>query len=308
LNNNKKVVFSLKKLFDHMRSTLRRKLASRKGSAAYWTVNMVVNETFNSPEDSLRHFHWRNAQYPGYIDLMPVRGHDGKIVLDYGCGPGNDLVGFSVFSEVKKLYAVDVSPTALEAAKKRLSLHNKHADFIKIDENENIIPIPSNSVDYIHASGVLHHCANLNLVLSELHRILKNDGRMSVMVYNYSSIWLHLYVAYIQQLYYGRFKEEPLLEAFRKSTDGGYCPVSHCYAPDSFLALMQQHGFKGEFRGAAISLMEMKILEKRFDAIADRRLDEEHRDFLSELTFNEKGIPLYRGSVAGIDACYLFEK
>ena len=301
-------MFSLRLLLNRIRSSVRRKLASRKESAAYWTVHMVANEIFNSPEDSLRHFHWRNAQYPGYIDLMPVRGHDGKIVLDYGCGPGNDVVGFSVFSEVEKLYAVDVSPTALEAAKYRLSLHNKTADFVLIDEKENKIPLPSNSVDYIHTSGVLHHCANLKAVLSELHRILKDDGRMSVMVYNYSSIWLHLYVAYIQQLYYGRFKEHSLLEAFRRLTDGENCPVSHCYTPDNFLALVQQHGFKGKFKGAAISLTEMKSLAKRFDAIMDRRLSEEHRDFLSELTFNDKGIPLYRGSVAGIDACYFFEK
>ena len=25
---------------------------------------------------------------------MPVSGRDGDIVLDYGCGPGHDLVGF----------------------------------------------------------------------------------------------------------------------------------------------------------------------------------------------------------------------
>lgn len=71
---------------------------------------------------------------------------------------------------------------------------------------------------------------------------------------------------------------------------------------------MQPHGFKEKFKGAAISMTEMKCLEKRFDAIADRRLSEEHRAFLSELTFNEKGIPVHDGNVAGIDACYIFEK
>lgn len=299
----------MKLLINRICYALRKKLASKKGSAAYWTVHMVANEEFKSPEDSLRHFHWRNALYPGYIDLMPVSGQDGKVVLDYGCGPGNDVVGFSVYSDVKKLYALDVSSTALEAAKQRLNLHNKAAEFILIEEMQNVIPLPSNSVDYIHTSGVLHHCANLDAVLSELRRVLKkDDGQMSVMVYNYSSIWLHLYVAYIQQLYYGRFKEFPLLEAFRRSTDGEHCPVSRCYTPEKFLALVQQHGFKGEFKGAAISLTEMKCLEKRFDAIEDRRLGDEQRDFLSELTFNEKGIPLYRGDVAGIDACYLLRK
>ena len=269
---------------------------------------MVANESFNSAEESLCYFHWRNAQYPGYIDLMPVHGQDGKVVLDYGCGPGNDVVGFSVYSDVKKLYAVDVSSTALEVAKKRLELHNKTADFFLINEKENKIPLPSKSVDYIHTSGVLHHCANLGNVLVELYRILKDNGQIAVMVYNYCSIWLHLYVAYVLKIYYGRFKDSSLLDAFRRSTDGEDCPVSRCYKPDEFLSIAQQHGFKGRFKGAAISMTEMKCLGARFDAISDRRLSVEHRDFLSELSFNEKGIPVYQGEVAGIDACYLLEK
>ena len=128
------------------------------------------------------------------------------------------------------------------------------------------------------------------------------------MVYKYSSLWLHLYVAYIQQLYYAKFKGTPILEAFSRLTDGESCPVSHRYKPNGFVAYVQEHGFVGKFNGAAISLTELKSLGRRFDAIADRRLDDEHRRFLSELTFNEKGIPLHNGHVAGIDACYVFEK
>ena len=75
---------------------------------------------FNSRKDSLNYFKWRNSQYPGYIELMPVSNQDGKIVLDYGCGPGNDLVGFAEFSNVKELIGVDVSKPALELAEKRI--------------------------------------------------------------------------------------------------------------------------------------------------------------------------------------------
>ena len=71
---------------------------------------------------------------------------------------------------------------------------------------------------------------------------------------------------------------------------------------------MAKHGFSGHFNGAAISILEMKLLPKRFDAMSDRRLPKEHRDFLADLTFDERGIPLYQGSVAGIDACYRFTK
>lgn len=248
---------------------------------------------------------------------MPVSGQDGKIVLDYGCGPGHDLVGFAVYSKPKQLIGVDVSPTALNAAKKRLNLHSQNADFILINEKDNLIPLPSKSVDYIHSSGVLHHCSNLEVVLGELHRILKDDGSMSIMVYNYSSIWVNLYVAYLlkyklknfrEKIKYRKFKGLALEEALRLSTDGIYCPISKFYKPEDFLFLLNQFGFKGIFKGAAISITEMKHLENRFDAISDQRLSNEQRDFLSALTFNNKGVPLIQRDVAGIDACYLFRK
>jgi len=59
------------------------------------------------------------------------------------------------------------------------------------------------------------------------------------------------------------------------------------------------------FKGAATSIGgEMKILQLRFDAINDKRLDYESRNFLYDLTFDTRGMPVYKGRVAGINACY----
>ena len=113
-------------------------------------------------EQSLNHFEWRNSQYPGYIELMPVKNYDNKVVLDYGCGPGNDLVGFSEFSNPKELIGADVSKPSLELAKKRLLLHRKDVRLLHLEEKENKILLADNSIDLIHSSGVLHHCKNLN--------------------------------------------------------------------------------------------------------------------------------------------------
>ena len=203
---------------------------------------------------------------------------------------------------------MDVSKPALVKAKQRLMTHGKSAEFIHIDEVSNILPIASASVDFIHSSGVLHHCSNLSAVLFELHRILKPGGTMQVMVYNYQSIWLHLYTAYIHQLELNKYQGMSVLDAFRKTTDGSSCPVSHCYMPSNFIELVKKSGFSGIFKGASISAHEMKLLDRRYDAICDFRLPREHRDFLSELTFDEQLIPHYRGEVAGINACYDFIK
>ena len=58
----------------------------------YWTHhNVTLHKRFRTAEESLEYFAWRNAQYIDYIDLLPVAGHDGQVIVDYGCGPGNDL-------------------------------------------------------------------------------------------------------------------------------------------------------------------------------------------------------------------------
>ena len=59
-----------------------RALFSKISPSKYWSLHMVNNEEFKSKKNSLTHFEWRNSQYPCYIDLMPVSGHDNKIVLE----------------------------------------------------------------------------------------------------------------------------------------------------------------------------------------------------------------------------------
>lgn len=287
---------------------IRLKMASRYGSAAYWTRHMVANDDWRDAHDSLEHFMWRNAQYPGYINLMPVDGADGLSVVDYGCGPGNDLVGFSLYSKPLRLFGLDVSKTALAASEKRLALHDKKCELICLQEERNEIPIESSSIDLVHSSGVLHHVKNIESALTEIYRILKVGGKLQVMVYNYSSIWLHLYTAYVHQIEIGLYKEHSLMEAFRRTTDGPDCPISHCYQPYEFLEMVNALGFEGRFKGASISLHELALLPKRFEAIQNRQLGREHRDFLSAISFNEFGHPLVNGEVAGINACYEFIK
>src|SRR6185312_6980092 len=128
-------------------------------SANYWSHYKVDSPSsiFDSIEASLQHLAWRNAQYPGYIELMPVHNADDLTVLDFGCGPGNDVVGFGVFSHPKKLFGADVSPLALEFARRRTALHNTKAEFFQLNEAQIALPLPDGSVDLIHSSGVLHH-------------------------------------------------------------------------------------------------------------------------------------------------------
>jgi SAM-dependent methyltransferase len=285
-------------------------VAARFGSAAYWSVHAVAGDIFITRDQSLNHFRWRSDQYIDYLDLMPLSGRDGMVMLDYGCGPGNDLVGFVEFSKPKHLIGVDVSPLSLKIAEKRLKLHDGVVEFKQISEKNTQLSIDSESVDVVHSSGVLHHVVDLPSTLSELYRVLKIGGELRVMVYNYDSIWLHLNTGYIERKKRRNFAYGVSdFDIFRSTTDGKECPIANCYKPHDFLKIVLDSGFsKGTFLGAALSMHELDILPQRFNAIADLRLDPEHRNFLLNLKFDDRGIPLNGNVNAGSRACYVFWK
>jgi ubiquinone/menaquinone biosynthesis C-methylase UbiE len=278
-------------------------------SEAYWSRhNVTAHRVFNSVAESLAYFDWRNDQYPGYIDLMPVSGCDGKVVLDFGCGPANDLVGFGTFSKPANLIGMDVSGASLAEAESRLRLHGIRTELVKINERDERIPLPDEAIDYLHCSGVLMTVADPLKTLCEFRRVLREGGIARLMVYNYDSIWLHLYVAYILRAKIEAFRTMSVMEVFLRSTDGAECPINRCWTADEFLALGKQSGFEVTHIGNAVSLWELGLLPQRFEAMQSLELPAEHRKFLMELEFDRKGIPHRRGQVAGIDGCYELRK
>lgn len=271
----------------------------------YWVEhNVTMHYEFHDKEESLEYFHWRNAQYFNYIELMPVSGQDGRAVLDFGCGPGHDLVGFGVYSRPKRLVGVDLSASSLAEASARLRLHGIHAELIQLSQDAGELPFEDAVFDHVHCSGVLHHTPDPVAVLKELRRVLKPDGTMNVMVYNYDSLWVHLYVAYQRAIVQNMYREQNIREQFKHSTDGENCPISNCYRPHEWIALCEHAGFHADFMGAAISMHEASLLPLRFAAIQDRGLPAESRNFLLALRFDNSGYPKYNGNYAGVDACY----
>jgi len=275
--------------------------------ADYWTGHNVTNHRiFDSAQASLEDFHWRNAQEFHYIDLMPVSHADGLRVLDFGCGPGTDLVGFATQSKPVRLVGVDVSRSSLDEARQRLALHEAAPELLYHDVNVGPLPFEDGSFDLVHSSGVLHHIPDVMVGMRELRRVVKAGGIVQIMVYNYASLWMHLYVAYQRQIVEGIGADDEIADAFRASTDGLDCPVSRAYKRDEFADIAQEAGFAPESFGVAVGVFEMSLLPRRFDAIMDPKLRSESRDFLANLTFDSQGLPSSQGVHAGINGCYRF--
>ena len=279
----------------------------RPDSIEYWTRhNVTVHHPFTSVEDSLNQLQFRNQQYPGYIDLLPVSGKDGMAVLDYGCGPGHDLVGFAHYSRPKRLVGVDISPSSLGEAEERLKLHHAQAELVRVDYGDYDLPFDAASFDYIHCSGVLMCIEEPARLLREFQRLLKPTGELRLMVYNYDSIWLHLYVAYVVQIENGLYSDLAPRVAFTRTTDGEDCPVNAVWRPEEMLALGRETGFQPEFLGSAVSLWELHLLPRRHIACLQPALPRESRTFLMGLRIDAQGHPWHGEHRAGIDGCFRF--
>lgn len=277
-------------------------------TAQFWThFNVTDHKVFKTAEESLDYLYYRNEMYPYFSDLLPTAGMDGLVVLDFGCGPGDDLVSFNHFSRPLKTYGVDVSPSSIAEARSRLALHGFDVELLCHDVQVSPLPVDTATVDVARAAGVLQHMPDPEAGIRELRRVLKLGGRFQVMVYNADSIWLHLVVGYQRQVVGGLYPGLDKRAAFAKMADGANCPFARCYTREEFRRIVEPFGFRLLSYDAAVASEEMKQLPIRWEALQDQRLGRESRSFLNALRFNDRGMPTYNGFVAGLDGCYVFE-
>ena len=98
----------------------------------------------------------------------------GKVVLDYGCGSGEETLYFAKLGA--EVYSIDISPIGIETTKKRAKTHHVedrvHAQVMDAMKTE----FPSETFDVIHGIGILHHL-DMDKAIEEVRRLLKKGGK-----------------------------------------------------------------------------------------------------------------------------------
>jgi len=281
--------------------------------ASYWREYTVNSHPFSTRWESRKYYEWLVKVYPLLDELMDFnQNRSDQVILDYGCGPGNDIFRFLIINNAKKVFGMDLSLKAMELARQRLSLYEINPDrleLIQCSDSVNTLPLDSESIDHINCAGVLHHTITPERILSELYRVLKNGSSGNIMVYNQDSIFYHLHIAHRVMITQNRYNGMSVKEAFARSTDGENCPISRCYKADEFSVICRNAGFEVEYSGGYFDRLEPYLL-KEFGkkAMNDKRLAGEHREFLSRLELDERGYPTFQGKYAGIGGVYKIYK
>ncbi len=104
-------------------------------------------------------------------------------VLEIGCGLGTDGVQFAQAGA--DYTGVDLTEAAIDLARKNFEQRGLQGEF-KVADAENL-DFADSSFDLVYSHGVLHHTPDIARAVSEIHRVLKPEGRAIVMLYHRDS-------------------------------------------------------------------------------------------------------------------------
>lgn len=159
----------------------------------YWTEN--VNSTqfwkgdvnkIGSAEffDTVKAFIRKNYEHRyRLIDQESAKFPGGK-VLEIGCGVGWESIAWA--ENGMDIHSIDLSPAALDLAKKNFEHNNLKGDLRLANAEE--LPFEDNSFDIVTSLGVLHQTESTERAVSQVHRVLKPGGHAVITLY-YKYSW-----------------------------------------------------------------------------------------------------------------------
>lgn len=160
---------------------------------------------------------------------------EGDTLVDLGCGTGNFCKLAAL--KFKKVYGLDFATECVEIARKR---EIPNAEFRVFDLNQASLPFPDQSVDTIVAIVTLDYVCNLNSLITDISRILKNDGNFIFQVNNLGFLPRRL------RLLIGKYPKVSSVsndEWPRIGWDGSVC---HLFTRQELLNFLKQFGFSAE--------------------------------------------------------------
>lgn len=112
-----------------------------------------------------------------FVDEWLTANCKGKVVLDYCCGDGHNVIAMAKKHEAARAVGIDISNVSIENARRRAEEAGvaDRTEFLVGDAEKTIFP--DASFDVVLCSGVLHHL-DVTAAFPELARILRAGGRI----------------------------------------------------------------------------------------------------------------------------------
>jgi len=123
-------------------------------------------------------YKFRDFFLPRMNILKEVGIRPGFHVLDFGCCPGSYIIPLAeLVGESGKVYALDIHPLAIQKVRDIAS--KKQLANVEIILSDCQTGLPDNTLHAVLLYDAFHHLSDPDVVLKELHRVLKPDGILS---------------------------------------------------------------------------------------------------------------------------------
>lgn len=168
------------------------------------------------------------------VTEMDLKSLAGKTMLEIGSGGGGHSALFRSYGA--RVIAMDITPERVAATHQLLGKVERNPDdFICLNADAETIPIRSDSLNLVYSNGVLHHSAQTDKCIEEVHRILKPGGRAVLMLYCRSSALFYSLLFWRGLLNGARFRapEEVWLGHItegRPKYQSAYNPITRVYS------------------------------------------------------------------------------
>jgi len=139
-------------------------------------------------ESVLRSHRWRTAENSAAY-LLP-RLQSGQQLLDVGCGPGTLTADLARLVAPGRVTALEQSADALGLAREEIAARGiDNVDFMVGDVHD-LLDIPDDAYDVVHAHQVLQHVADPVRALREMRRVCRPGGVVAVRDSDYGGfVW-----------------------------------------------------------------------------------------------------------------------
>ena len=115
-----------------------------------------------------------------FESLIPFEGLAEQDVLEIGVGNGSHAQLLA--SHAKSFTGIDLTDYAVKSTSARMKCFGLRATIVRMDAEQ--MQFDDGSFDFIWSWGVIHHSANTEQILREMHRVLRPGGTAVTMVYH----------------------------------------------------------------------------------------------------------------------------
>ena len=162
-----------------------------------------------------------------FDSIIPFEDLRDKDVLEIGIGQGTHAQLLA--PRCKSFTGIDLTKTAAEMVAARFKLFKLPGTILQMDAEK--MDFPDHSFDYVWSWGVIHHSADTQRVLAEIHRVLRPRGQCTVMVY-YRSWWNYYVAGFLRRVLLEPWhSRRSLHQASQSGTDGA---IARYYKPDEW--------------------------------------------------------------------------